>query len=77
MRYHWTKEQLKNGEFTVVWHPGTEALADLTTKVQPPAVMLKNRGKYVTDNGPFFPSKAAETMHGGQEATRLLPNIVY
>ena len=29
MRYHWTTEQLKNGEFTVVWHPGTEALAEL------------------------------------------------
>ena len=74
MRYHWTKEQLKNGELTVVWHPSIDAQADLSTKV---AVMLKNRGKYVTDNGPFFPSKAADAMHGGKEATRFLPNIVY
>ena len=59
MRYHWTKEQLKNGELKVLWHPGTEALADLTTKVQPPAAVLKLRGRYVTDSGPTFPAEAA------------------
>jgi hypothetical protein len=52
MRYHWIKEQQEQGEYDVRWHPGVEALADLTTKVQPPSAMLKLRGRYVTDNAP-------------------------
>jgi hypothetical protein len=56
-RYHWIREHRDFAEFNIVWHPGTEALADLTTKVQPISAMLKLRHRYVTDSGPLFPMK--------------------
>lgn len=54
MRYHWIRERVTLKDFDITWHAGIDSLADLTTKVQPVAQVLKMRGYYVKDSGPHF-----------------------
>ena len=35
MRYHWLRDRVKNGDFTVKWRKNTHSLADFFTKVLP------------------------------------------
>jgi hypothetical protein len=35
MRLHWTRDRVKNGDFTVTWRPGKDNLADYFTKAHP------------------------------------------
>ena len=35
MRYHWIRDQVRLGNFTVIWQPGKINLADLFTKAHP------------------------------------------
>ena len=35
MRYHWIRDQVRLGHFTVIWQPGKFNLADLFTKAHP------------------------------------------
>jgi hypothetical protein len=35
MRYHWIRDQVRLGNFTITWQPGKIILADLFTKAHP------------------------------------------
>ncbi len=35
MRYHWVRDRVKAGEFTIAWAPGDDNLADFFTKIVP------------------------------------------
>jgi hypothetical protein len=35
MRYHWIRDQVRLGNFTIIWQPGAINLADLFTKAHP------------------------------------------
>ena len=35
MRYHWIRDQVRLGYFTIVWQPGKINLADLFAKAHP------------------------------------------
>ena len=54
MRYHWIRDRVNDKEFNIIWQPGNESSADLNTKKQPAAQMLKMRHRFVRDSGPAF-----------------------
>ena len=35
MRFHWIRDRVQQGHFTIAWRPGTENLADYFTKEHP------------------------------------------
>jgi hypothetical protein len=35
MRYHWLRDRVAMGHFTMVWRPGPHNLADFLTKAHP------------------------------------------
>jgi hypothetical protein len=35
MRWHWVRDRVRQGQFTVEWHPGKDNLADFFTKAHP------------------------------------------
>ena len=35
MRYHWLRDQINLGNFSIIWQPGSVNLADLFTKAHP------------------------------------------
>jgi hypothetical protein len=41
MRYHWVKDQVGLGNFSVSWAPGKLNLADFFTKALPPSVHMR------------------------------------
>ena len=49
MRYHWVRDRVKHGDFTVTWGPGPANLADYFTKIHPPRHFRALRSTYVTD----------------------------
>ena len=51
MRYHWVRERVQHGDFTVTWGPGGDNLADYFTKIHPPNHFRAMRSQFVTDSG--------------------------
>ena len=48
MRYHWIRDQVRQGKFTIKWEKGSENLADYFTKAHPVAHVVSMRRTYVT-----------------------------
>jgi hypothetical protein len=49
MRYHWIRDRINQGHFSVEWKPGISNLADFFTKAHPVHHHLMVRSIYVTD----------------------------
>ena len=49
MRYHWLRDQVSLGNFTVIWQPGSTNLADFFTKTHPVSHHLKMITTYSVD----------------------------
>ena len=47
MRYHWLRDQIKLGNFTINWKPGAINLADFFTKAHPVNHHLAMRNVYL------------------------------
>ena len=50
MRFHWIRDRVRQGHFTIVWRPGTENLADYFTKEHPLRHFRTMRSFFVTDS---------------------------
>ena len=49
MRYHWIKDRVERGEYTVLWGPGADNYADYFTKNHPAKHCRDIRSRYVGD----------------------------
>ena len=49
MRFHWTKDRVRQGQFIVRWRPGMDNYADFFTKLHPPKHHRETRSYYVQD----------------------------
>ena len=50
MRYHWVRDRVQHGDFTVTWGPGGDNLADYFTKIHPPQHFRSMRSTFVADS---------------------------
>jgi hypothetical protein len=50
MRFYWTKDRVKQGQFNVYWGPGYQNLADYFTKHHSPAHHKRMREIYIHAN---------------------------
>ena len=50
MRYHWVRERVQHGDFTVTRGPGGDNLADYFTEIHPPTHFRAMRSHFVTDS---------------------------
>ena len=57
MRYHWLRDKVKQGEFTVKWRKNTFSLADFFTKVLPTKTFQEMRKHFVVPGLRATPSK--------------------
>jgi hypothetical protein len=48
MRYHWIRDRVQQGDFTVEWRSNKQSLADFFTKTLPTTEHLSMRNKFVT-----------------------------
>jgi hypothetical protein len=48
MRFHWLRDRVDQGEFQIIWAPGTTNLADFFSKTLPAAEFLRRRDNYVS-----------------------------
>ena len=53
MRYHWIRDQVKQGKFKIVWEKGSENLADYFTKAHPIHHFVAMRRTYVASPLPL------------------------
>ena len=60
MRYHWIRDRVGLKDFTIVWRPGSESIADYLTKTQPVAMVLKMRKFFVKECLPTFATTKAK-----------------
>jgi hypothetical protein len=49
MRFHWTKDRVRQGQFIIRWAPGNTNFADFFTKLHPPKHHKLMRQYYVKD----------------------------
>lgn len=63
MRYHWIRDRVGLKDFTIVWRPGSESIADYLTKTQPVAMVLKMRKFFVKDCLPTFATTKAKRQY--------------
>jgi hypothetical protein len=47
MRYHWIRDRVTQGHFTVTWRPGKTNLADFFTKAHPASHQREMRQYFV------------------------------
>ena len=47
MRYHWLRDRVSQGDYTVKWRSNKESLADFFTKTHPTKHFMENRSKFV------------------------------
>jgi hypothetical protein len=47
MRYHWTRDKVKQGEIEIIWRPGIDNQADIFTKTLPVNEFNRRRQNYV------------------------------
>jgi hypothetical protein len=50
MRYHWIRDRVDQGQYSIHWRPGTENRADFFTKTLPASTFSSQRHHYVTDS---------------------------
>ena len=63
MRYHWIRDRVGLKDFTIVWRPGSESIADYLTKTQPVAMVLKMRKFFVKECPPTFTTTKAKRQY--------------
>ena len=47
MRYHWLRDRVKQGDFTVQWRRNTHSLADFFTKILPTKEFQTMRNNFI------------------------------
>jgi hypothetical protein len=70
MRFHWIRDRIKQGHFTIKWQAGTTNLADFFTKLHPPKYHRETRRLYVTDP----PRTATPSSHVSRRNETKLQN---
>ena len=55
MRYHWVRDRVERGEYTVSWGPGTTNDGDYFTKIHPASHCRAVRHHFVKDKPPIKP----------------------
>ena len=68
MRYHWIRDQVKQGKFVITWKPGKENLADYFAKAHPVKHHIAVRKLYVS--GACYSSE-------GVLITRVISELVH
>lgn len=63
MRYHWIRDRVGLKDFSIVWRPGSESIADYLTKTQPVANVLKMRKFFVKECPPLFATTKAKRQY--------------
>lgn len=61
MRYHWTRDQVQQGKFSITWEEGAANLADYFTKAHPVHHHINMRHKYVHTPKPLFIKQCARS----------------
>jgi hypothetical protein len=59
MRFHWIRDRVKLGDFTVTWRAGKDNLADYFTKAHPVHHFQTMRSTYVQELPPAGPAPQA------------------
>jgi hypothetical protein len=49
MRWHWIQDRTSQGQFKVVWSPGSSNRADFFTKTHPALHFHEQRNNYISD----------------------------
>ena len=58
MRYHWLRDRVKQGDFTVQWRSGKKSLADFFTKVLPTKEFQEMRKTFIVPGLRTTPPKS-------------------
>ena len=53
MRYHWIRDRVQRGDYSVLWGPGKDNDGDFFTKIQPPSHCRTVRRNFVRDKPPL------------------------
>ena len=61
MRYHWTRDQVRQGKLQVKWEQGVDNLADYFTKAHPVYHFVAKRALYVNTPKPTHPRECARS----------------
>ena len=72
MRYHWIRDQVRQGKFTIRWEAGANNLADYFTKAHPVHHIVDMRRKYVFTPKPLVIKQCARSR---RVAYRINKNV--